>query len=121
MTQRRDTVKLYLVFVCLEKEFSDRKRAPTPSVRTNLRFILYVESKMLFKPIPDRSKYITSINTLEFLLRKQAHMIISHTALGLVLCVNIDDYKRKHHFELAKLFIISFYNEAENSLYIFCI
>jgi|GEM_PF-5214867 len=47
MTQRRDTVKLYLVFVCLEKEFSDRKRAPTPSVRTNLRFILYVESKML--------------------------------------------------------------------------
>ena len=60
MTQRRDTVKLYLAFVCLEKEFSDRKRAPTPSVRTNLRFILYVESKMLFKPIPDRSKDITS-------------------------------------------------------------
>ena len=48
-------------------------------------------------------------------------MIISHTALGLVLCVNIDDYKSKHHFELAKLFIISFYNEAENTLYIFCI
>ena len=47
MTQRRDTVKLYLVFVCLEKEFSDCKRASKPSVRTNLRVILYIESKML--------------------------------------------------------------------------
>ena len=46
MTQRRDTVKLYLAFVCLEKEFSDCKRASNPSVRTNLRFILYVESKI---------------------------------------------------------------------------
>ena len=43
---------------------------------------------------------------MEFLLRKQAHMIFSHTAWGVVLCVNIDDYKSKHHFELAKLFII---------------
>lgn len=75
MTQRRDAVKLYLAFVCLEKEFSDCKGASTPSVRTNLRFILYVESKMLFKPIPDRSKDITSINVMEFLLCKQAHMI----------------------------------------------
>lgn len=77
--------------------------------------------QMFLYPIPNRGKDISSINTLEFLLRKQAHMIISHTALGLVLCVNIDDYKSKHHFELAKLFIISFYNEAENTLYIFCI
>ena len=100
----------------LEKEFSDCKRASKSSVRTNLRVILYVESKMLFKPIPDRSKDIASINVMEFLLRKQAHMIFSHTAWGLVLCVNIDDCKSKHHFELAKLFIISFYNEAENSL-----
>ena len=107
--------------MCLEKEFSDCKRASNPSVRTNLRFILYVESKMLFKPIPDRSKDITSINTLEFLLCKQTHMIFSHTAWGLVLCVNIDDCKSKHHFELAKLFIISFCNEAENALYIFYI
>ena len=66
----------------LEKEFSDVKRAFKPSVRTNLRFILYVESKMLFKPIPDRSKDITSINVMEFLLRKQAHMIVSHTVGG---------------------------------------
>ena len=57
---------------------------------------------------------------MEFLLRKQAHMIVCHTAWGLVLCVYIDDCKSKHHFELAKLFIISFYNEAENALYIFC-
>ena len=49
-------------------------------------------SKMLFKPIPDRSKDITSINVMEFLLRKQAHMIFSHTVGGIiVLCVNIDD------------------------------
>ena len=48
---------------------------------------------MLFKPIPDRSKDITSINVMEFLLRKQAHMIVSHTVGGgiIVLCVNIDD------------------------------
>jgi hypothetical protein len=30
--------------VCLEKEFSDCKRASKPSVRTDLRIILYVES-----------------------------------------------------------------------------
>ena len=34
---------------------------------------------MLFKPIPDRSKDITSINVMEFLLHKQAHMIVCHT------------------------------------------
>ena len=34
---------------------------------------------MFFEPIPDRSKDISSINTLEFLLRKQAHMIVCHT------------------------------------------
>ena len=34
---------------------------------------------MLFEPIPDRSKDITSINVMEFLLRKQAHMIVCHT------------------------------------------
>lgn len=107
--------------MCLEKEFSDSKRAFKPSVRTDLRIILYVESKMVFEPIPDRSKDISSINTLEFLLCKQTHMIYSHTAWGLVLCVNIDDCKSKHHFELAKLFIISFCNEAENALYIFYI
>ena len=75
MIQRRDAVKLYLAFVYLEKEFSDCKGASTPSVRTNLRFILYVESKMLFKPVPNRGKDISSINVMEFLLRKQAHMI----------------------------------------------
>ena len=66
----------------LEKEFSDSKRAFKPSVRTDLRIILYVESKMVFEPIPDRSKDISSINTLEFLLCKQAHMSISHTVWG---------------------------------------
>ena len=30
---------------------------------------------MLFKPIPDRSRDIASVNVMEFLLRKQAHMI----------------------------------------------
>ena len=76
---------------------------------------------MFLYPVPNRGKDISSINVMEFLLRKQAHMIFSHTAWGVVLCVNIDDYKSKHHFELAKLFIISFYNEAENALYIFYI
>ena len=76
--------------MCLEKEFSDSKRAFKPSVRTNLRFILYVESKMVFEPIPDRSKDISSINTLEFLLRKQAHMIVCHTIEELwVVCLGI--------------------------------
>jgi len=68
--------------VCLEKEFSDCKRASNSSVRIDLRIILYVESKMVFEPIPDRSKDISSINTLEFLLCKQAHMNISHTVRG---------------------------------------
>ena len=43
-------------------------------------------SKMLFKPIPDRSKDITSINTLEFLLRKQARMIVCHSIRNYELC-----------------------------------
>ena len=40
MTQRRDAVKLHLALCVLRKKFSDCKRASTPSVRTNLRFIL---------------------------------------------------------------------------------
>ena len=35
--------------------------------------------QMFLYSIPDRSKDITSINTLKFLLRKQAHMIVCHT------------------------------------------
>ena len=34
---------------------------------------------MFLYPIPDRCKDITSINVMEFLLRKQAHMIICHS------------------------------------------
>ena len=49
------------------------------SMRSHLRISIYMNREMLFKPIPDRSKDITSINTLEFLLRKQAHMIVCHS------------------------------------------
>ena len=35
--------------------------------------------QMFLYPIPNRGKDISSINTLEFLLRKQAHMIVCHT------------------------------------------
>ena len=65
--------------MCLRKNSQILKEPLPPSVRTDLRIILYVESKMVFEPIPDRSKDISSINTLEFLLCKQAHMIVSHT------------------------------------------
>ena len=59
---------------------------------------------MFLYPIPDRSKDITSINVMEFLLRKQAHMIFSHTVGGIiVLCVNIDDWKNKHHIWIGKV------------------
>ena len=91
------------------------------SMRSHLRISIYMNREIFLYPIPNRGKEISSINTLEFLLRKQAQMIFSHPVWRLVLSVNIDDCKNKHHFELAKLFIILFYNEAENSLYIFCI
>ena len=92
--KRYDTKARYSLtasrLVCLEKEFSDCKSTSKPSVRTYLRIILYVESKMFFEPIPDRSKDISSINTLEFLLRKQAHMIVCHTIEELwVVCLGI--------------------------------
>ena len=93
----------------LEKEFSGCKRASKPSVRTNLRFILYVESKMLFKPIPDRSKYITSINTLEFLLRKQAHMIVCHTIEELWVVCLMASVKLGIRNETAKTFLLLFF------------
>ena len=35
--------------------------------------------QMFLYPIPNRGKDISSINTLEFLLRKQAHMIVCHS------------------------------------------
>jgi hypothetical protein len=35
--------------------------------------------QMFLYPIPNRGKDISSINTLEFLLRKQARMIVCHT------------------------------------------
>ena len=35
--------------------------------------------QMFLYPIPNRGKDIPSINTLEFLLHKQAHMIVCHT------------------------------------------
>ena len=35
--------------------------------------------QMFLYPIPNRGKDISSINILEFLLRKQAHMIVCHT------------------------------------------
>ena len=35
--------------------------------------------QMFLYPIPNRGKDISFINTLEFLLRKQAHMIVCHT------------------------------------------
>ena len=41
---------------------------------------------MFFEPIPDRSKDISSINIMEFLLRKQAHMIVCHTLRNYELC-----------------------------------
>ena len=78
------------------------------SMRFHLSISIYMNREMFLYPIPNRGKDISSINTLEFLLCKQTHMIFSHTAWRLVLCVNIDDCKSKHHFELAKLFIISF-------------
>ena len=37
---------------------------------------------MLFNPVPNSGKDVTSINVMEFLLRKQAHMSISHTVCG---------------------------------------
>ena len=76
------------------------------SMRSHLRISIYMDREMFLYPIPNRGKEISSINTLEFLLCKQAQMIFSHTVWRLVLSVNIDDCKNKHHFELAKLFII---------------
>ena len=65
-------------------------------------------SKMLFKPIPDRSKDITSINTLEFLLRKQARMIVCHSIRNYELCalwqVQIRNQKRNNQNFSAVIF-----------------
>ena len=56
------------------------------SMRFHLRISIYMNREMFLYPIPNRSKDITSINTLGFLLCKQAHMIVCHTVRGLVLC-----------------------------------
>ena len=52
------------------------------SMRFHLRISIYMNREMLLYPIPNRGKDISSINTLEFLLRKQAHMSISQTVCG---------------------------------------
>ena len=49
------------------------------SMRSHLRISIYMNREMFLYPIPNRGKDISSINTLEFLLRKQAHMIVCHS------------------------------------------
>ena len=56
------------------------------SMRSHLRISIYMNREMFLYPIPDRSKDITSINTLEFLLRKQARMIVCHSIRNYELC-----------------------------------
>ena len=65
--------------------------------------------QMFLYPIPDRSKYITSINTLEFLLRKQAHMIVCHTIEELWVVCLMASVKLGIRNETAKTFLLLFF------------
>ena len=52
------------------------------SMRSHLRISIYMNREMFLYPIPDRSKDISSINTLEFLLRKHSRGIMSCVPYG---------------------------------------
>ena len=52
------------------------------SMRSHLRISIYMNREMFLCPIPNRGKDISSINTLEFLLRKHYRGIMSCVPYG---------------------------------------
>lgn len=52
------------------------------SMRSHLRISIYMNREMFLYPIPNRDKDISSINTLEFLLRKHYRGIMSCVPYG---------------------------------------
>ena len=52
------------------------------SMRSHLRISIYMNREMFLYPIPNRGKDISSINTLEFLLRKHYRGIMSCVPYG---------------------------------------
>ena len=65
--------------------------------------------QMFLYSIPNRGKDISSINTLKFLLRKQAHMIVCHTIEELwVVCLMVS-VKLGIRNEITKTFLLLFF------------